>query len=154
MIYTVYLTSFCTFYTQNYLGYFVQGQFHLPTTPSFLWRQGIKPEVLLGFENFQIVTHRFLGCQFLENIGFFILGSFKCIKKNSGYFAMIEYVISRYISRCTFRIYIVLYGYKPFLPSYVVLKIKNVKFCKFKFLPFLAPLPHREAVKQLSDSWV
>ena len=62
---------------QNYLGYFVQGQLHLPTTQSLLWRQDIKLEVLLGFENFQVVAHGFLGCQFLENIfiEFFILAS-------------------------------------------------------------------------------
>ena len=65
MIYAVYFTSFYIYYPQNYLGYFVQGQFHLPTTQSFLWRQGIKLGVLLGFEIFQIVAHGFLGCQFL-----------------------------------------------------------------------------------------
>ena len=27
-----------------------------------LWKQGIKFEVLLGFKNFQIVAHEFLGC--------------------------------------------------------------------------------------------
>ena len=46
-----------------------------------------------------------------------------------GYFAIVGYVISRHISRCTSRIYIVFYGYKLFLTSHVGLKIgKNVKF--------------------------
>ena len=64
-----------------------------------------------GFEKFQIVTHEFLGCQFLEkyNFGQSLIHQ-KKKKKNSGYFAIIEYVISTLISRCTFRIYILLYG--------------------------------------------
>ena len=58
--------TLCTLYFAHlgYLGYFVQGQFHLPTTQSFLWRHGIKLEVLVGFENFQIVAHGLLGCHF------------------------------------------------------------------------------------------
>ena len=86
MIYSLHFTIFCVFYPQNYLGYFVQGQLHLATTQILLWRQGIKLEVLLGFENFQIVAHGFLGCQFL--------GKYKIFqKKFSGYFAVIEYVL-------------------------------------------------------------
>ena len=119
IIYAVYITRFCIFYPQNYLGYFVQGQFELSTTHGFLWRRGIKLEVLLGFENFQIVTHGFLECQFLEKYRTFHFGQFLMHqKKNSGYFAIVEYVISRHIYRCTFRIYIVLYGCKIFLTSY------------------------------------
>ena len=59
-IYAVYFTTLCIYYPQNHLGYFVQGQFHLPTTQMFLRRQGIKLERLLGFENFQIITHGYL----------------------------------------------------------------------------------------------
>ena len=75
MIYSLYFTTFYIFYHQNCLGYFVQGQFHSPTTQSFFWRQGIKLEVLLGFENFQIVTHDFW-CQFLEKCRIFHFGQF------------------------------------------------------------------------------
>ena len=73
----------------------------------------------------------FWDANFLKNIGFFILASFnaskkqKKKKKNSGYFAIAEYVISRNISRCTFRRYIVLYCYKLFLTSHVGLKIRK-----------------------------
>ena len=56
---------------ENYLDYFVQGQFYLPTTLSF---QGIKLKVLLGFENFQIVAHGFLGCQLLGKCRIFHFG--------------------------------------------------------------------------------
>ena len=52
-------------------------------------------------------------------------------KKNQRYFAIVEYVIFRCISRCTFIIS-VLYGYKLFLISYVSYKIrKNMIFCNF-----------------------
>ena len=72
-------------------------------------------------------------------------------KKISEYFTIAEYVTSRHISRSTFRIYIVLYGYKLFLRSYVGLKIrKNVKFSQF--LCFSNFIPTREAVKQPCDS--
>ena len=56
-------------------------------------------------------------------------------KKNSGYFAIAEYIISRHIFRCTFRVYLVFYGCKLFLTSYVDLKIrKSVNFlCFFQF---------------------
>ena len=75
-----------------------------------------------------------------ENIGFFILVSFNALKNISGYFAITEYAISRHISRCSFRIYIVLYGYKLFLTSYVGLQIKKSEsFAIFGLLPFLAP---------------
>ena len=78
---------------------------------------------------------------FLKNISFSIFDQFLMHqKKFSGFFAIAEYVISRHISRCTFRIYIVLYDYKLFLTSYVGLKIRiNVKFlhffCFFHFQP-------------------
>ena len=59
-----------------------------------------------------------------------------------GILEYLNYVISRHISRSTFRIYIVLYGYNLFLTSYVGLKIR--KKCEtlaiFAFLPFLIPL--------------
>ena len=94
---------------------------------NFFRRHGIKLEVLLGFENFQIVAHGFLGCQFLKKYRIFHFCQFLMHqKKVSGYFAIAEYVISRHISRCTSRIYIVLYGYKL--------------FAIFVFLPFSAPL--------------
>ena len=73
-IYAVYFTSFCIYYPKNYLDYFVQGQFHLPTTQFFFWKQGVKLEVLLGFENFQIVAHEFLRYQFLGNNRIFYFG--------------------------------------------------------------------------------
>ena len=78
----------------------------------------------------------FLGANFLKNIRFFIFGKFlthqQKKKEKSGNYAIFEYAISRHIFRCTFRIYIVLYGYKLFLTSYVELKIrKYVKFQKF-----------------------
>ena len=76
----------------------------------------------------------FWDANFLKNIGFFILASFQCIKKMSGYFAIAEDVISRHISMCTFRIYMVLCGYKHFLTSYGGLKI----ILELLFL-FLAP---------------
>ena len=110
----------------------------------FFWRQGIKLEVLLGFESFQIVAHGFLGCQFLEKCRIFHFGQFykskKCIY--SGYFVIAEYVISRHISRCTLRIHIVLYGYKLFLTNYVGSKIrKKCEICAiFFFLPFVTRL--------------
>ena len=144
MIFSLYFVIFGIFYPQNYLGFFLQGQFHLPTTRSFLWRQGIKLEVLLGFESFQIVAHGFLGCQFLEKCRIFHFGQFykskKCIY--SGYFVIAEYVISRHISRCTLRIHIVLYGYKLFLTNYVGSKIrKKCEICAiFFFLPFVTRL--------------
>ena len=147
MICSLYFVIFGIFYPQNYLGFFLQGQFHLPTTRSFLWRQGIKLEVLLGFESFQIVAHGFLGCQFLEKCRIVHFGQFfkskkkKKKKKNSGYFAITEYIISRHISMCTLRIYIVLHGYKLFLTSYVWFKNQKCKICAiFLFLSFLAHL--------------
>ena len=80
----------------------------------------------------------------------FHFGQFLMHKKNSGYFAIGEYVISRHIYRSTFRIYIVLEGYKLFLTSYVGLKItKNVKF--LQFLHFFHFSTLREPVKQLCD---
>ena len=140
MIYSLYFTIFSMFYPQNYLGYFVQGELHLPTTQRLLWRQGIKLQALLGFENFQLVAHGFLGCQNLEKSRTFHLGQFLMNKKISGYFAIAEYVISRHISSWICRIYIVLYGYKLFLTSYVGLKIRKNKkiFASFVFLSFLA----------------
>ena len=133
MIYAVYFTSFCIFYPQNYLGYFFQGRFHSGTTQIFLWREDITLEMLLGFENLQIVAHGFLGCQFLGKYRIFHFDQFLMHqKKVSGYFAVAAYVIPRHISRCTVRIYIVLYGYKVFLTSYAGLKIsKKVKFLQF-----------------------
>ena len=60
---------------------------------------------------------------------------FNASKKLSGYFTIVEYIIARYISSCIFRIYIVLYGYKLLLTSYVGLKIrKSVKFLDFLHL--------------------
>ena len=98
----------------------------------------------IEFENFQIVAHGFLGCQFLEKCRIFHFGQFykskKCIY--SGYFVIAEYVISRHISRCTLRIHIVLYGYKLFLRNYVGSKIrKKCEICAiFFFLPFVTRL--------------
>ena len=46
LIYAVCFRSFCIFHPPNYLGYFDQRKFHLLTTQSVLWRQGIKLEVL------------------------------------------------------------------------------------------------------------
>ena len=126
MRFTLCVYDFYMFYPQNSLGYFVQGQFHLLNTQTFLWRQGITLEVWLGFENFQIVTQGFLGCQFLEKYRIFHFGQFLMHQKISGYFATAEYVIPRHI---VISRYVVLYGYKLFLTSYVGWKIrKNVKF--------------------------
>ena len=120
---------------------FVQGQFHLPTTICTSFFVKARLEVLLVFENVHIVTHGFLGSQCLEKIQDFLFWSvFNALKNISGYFAITEYVISRHISRCSFRIYIVLYGYKLFPTSYVGLQIKKSEiFAIFGFLPFLAP---------------
>ena len=74
MIYfTIYFTIFCIFYPQTYLGYFVQGQFDLPTT---FVKERHKRKVQLDFESFQIVADRFLGCQFLEKYRVFYFGQF------------------------------------------------------------------------------
>ena len=138
----------CLFY--NFLQILPQELFGLlcpRTVPfanhsKFLWGQGIKTEVLFGFQNFQIVTHRLLGCQFLKkNIGFFTLASFffffffDASKNNSGYFEI--------------------YMDKLFLTSYVGLKIrkKSEIFAIFVFLPCSAN-PPRKAVKHLCDSWI
>ena len=135
MIYAVCFTSFCMFYAQICLGYFDQGQ--LPTTQSFFVKARHQTWSAVGFENFQKVTHRVLGCQFLEKYRIFHFGQFLM-----GILEYLNYVISRHISRSTFRIYIVLYGYNLFLTSYVGLKIR--KKCEtlaiFAFLPFLIPL--------------
>ena len=112
---------------QSYLDYFVQGHIHLPTTQNFLWRQGIKREVLLYFENFQIVVHGFLGCPFLGKYRIFHFGQVLLYQIN--FHGVATYVNSRHICRYPFRIYIALYGYKA---SYIGLKIrKNVKFWQF-----------------------
>ena len=86
---------------------------------NFLWRQGIKLEVLLRFENFQIVAHGFLGCHFLEKYRIFHFQVLMHQKKCWGYLGVAAYVTSRHITRYTFRIYIVLYGYKLFLKKCV-----------------------------------
>ena len=84
----------------------------------------------------------FWDANFLKNLRFFIFGKFlthqkkkkKKKKKKSGYYGIFENVISRHILKYNFRIYIVLYGYRLFLTSYVELKIR--KYVKFKqFLP-------------------
>ena len=49
VIYAVCFTSFYMLYPQNYLGYFDRGTVYLLTIQRYLWRQGIKLEVLLGF---------------------------------------------------------------------------------------------------------
>ena len=116
MICSLRFMSFCIFCPQNYLGDSVQGQFHLPATQSFLWRKSIKLEVLFSFENFHIATHGFLGCKFHEKyqIFHFRQSLFNASKIISGYLAIVQYVISRHISKCTFGIYIVLYGISSF----------------------------------------
>ena len=86
----------------------------------------------------------FWDANFLKNIGYSVLASFNASKKkkNSGYFATPENIISRNISRCTFTI-LVLYGYKLLLTRYVGLKIrKNVKFSQISIFshPPLPPL--------------
>ena len=58
--------------------------------------QGIKFNVLLDFENFQIVKHGFLDANFMKNIGFWLV--FNAFKKVSGYFAIAKYGISRHFS--------------------------------------------------------
>ena len=81
----------------------------------------------------------------LKNIGYSVLASFNASKKkkNSGYFATPENIISRNISRCTFTI-LVLYGYKLLLTRYVGLKIrKNVKFSQISIFSH-SPLPPLE----------
>ena len=99
----------------------------------------------------------FWDANFLKNVGFFILASFlnqkkkKKKKKNSGYFAITEYIISRHISMCTLRIYIVLHGYKLFLTSYVWFKNQKCKICAIFLFPSIFS-PPREAIKQLCDS--
>ena len=101
---------------------------HLPTIESFLWRQGIKTEVLLGFQNFQIVIHRLLGCQFFKKYRifhfrhFFFFFFFDVSKNNSGYFEI--------------------YMDKLFLTSYVGLKIrKKVKVLQFLCFFHFQPAP-------------
>ena len=69
----------------------------------------------IGFENFQIVAQGFLGCQFLEKYKIFHFGQFLMHQKKNSTIA--EYVISRHIYWCTFRIYIVLHGCKVFVTS-------------------------------------
>ena len=57
--------------------------------------------MLLGFENFQIVVHGFLGCQFLRKYRIFHFGMhpvFNASKKSSGCFAVAADVTSRHIS--------------------------------------------------------
>ena len=69
---------------------------------------------------------------FLKNISFSIFDQFLMHqKKFSGFFAIAEYVISRHISRCTFRICIVLYGYK--LVLMVEIKVRLNWAMKLKF---------------------
>ena len=103
-------------------------------------RQGINVQVLSGFENFQIATHGFLGFQFLEKCRTFHFGQFLTHpKKNSGYFGIAKYVISRHISRCYFKTFVVLYDYKLFLTSYVGLSEQIWNFCNFCVLCFFHP---------------
>ena len=87
------------------------------------------------------VAHGFLGSQFLQKQGFSFWPVFNASKKVSGYFEIAEYGISRYISRCTFRICIVLYGYKLFLISCVGLKSEKMwnlwNFCVSSIFSFL-----------------
>ena len=72
----------CLFY--NFLQILPQELFGLlwpRTVPfanhsKFLWGQGIKTEVLFGFQNFQIVTHRLLGCQFFKKYRIFHFSQF------------------------------------------------------------------------------
>ena len=118
--------NFCIFYPQNYLGYFDQAQFHSSTTLIFCEgnASNLKCYRFWKFEKYRI----------------FHFGQFLMLQKNLGYFAIADYVISRHISRCTFRIYIFLYGFKLFLIRYVGLKQKKREiFAIFAFLPFLDP---------------
>ena len=124
MIYAVYFAIFCIFYAKNYLGYFDKQQFHLPTTQSFLWRQGIKLEGLLGFENFQIVTHGFLGCYNLKKYSIFHFDTFLTHKK-------------------IFRVFCNSWIY--YFWTYFQLYFQNI----YSFIYFS---PLRGAVKQLCDS--
>ena len=73
-IYAVYFTSFCIYYLKNYLGYLA--------TQSLFGKQSIKLEVLLGFDDFQIVAHEFLRCQFLENNRIFHFGQVLILQRN------------------------------------------------------------------------
>ena len=91
----------------------------------------------------------FQRCQFLEKYRIFRFGQFLIHQKKKGkkrkkekkgkfgYFAIAEYVTCRHVSRCTFRIYSFIYGYKLFLTSY---------FC----ISFIFNHP-RETVKQISE---
>ena len=141
------------------MGYFVQGQFHLPTTQSSLWRQGIKLEVLLGFANFQITIWKFskpnstsssmpclhkelwVGCQFLEKYRIFPFGQFLMHQKT---FQGINSLI------CYFQTHFQVHFQNIY--SFIRLQAFSHKLCRFKnlnkfeifavfaFLPFLTPL--------------
>ena len=130
-------TSFYTFYPQNYLDYFLTKDSSICQPLKVFFCEG----KVSNFKCYQVLkifkqSHMdFWNANFLKNIGFFILASFQCIKKISGYFAIAEYVISRHISMCTFRIYMVSYGYKHFLTSYGGLKIILKPLCFFHFQP-------------------
>ena len=91
---------------QSFLDYFVQGHIHRPTTQNFVRRQGIKFEVLLDFENFQIVAHGFLGCTFRGKYRTFHFGQVLLYQIN--FLGVATYVNSRQICRYPFRIYIAL----------------------------------------------
>ena len=58
---------------------------------------------------------------------------FNTSNKFPGYFAVVEFVISRHIPMFAYMIYTVLYCYKLFLTNYVGLKIRR----KVQFLQFL-----------------
>ena len=83
----------------------------------FLRRQGIKLVRLLGFENFQIITHGFLVYPILGKYDFSFWPGFSASKKFSVYLGVAAYVISGHISRYNFRILPILYDYKIFLTS-------------------------------------
>ena len=134
---------FCIFYPKDYLGYFVLGQFRFAHHSKLFVKARHQMKVLLGFENFQIVAHELLGCQFLEKYRIFHFDQLMHQKKNSGYFGIAEYAISRHISRCTFRIYIYNFKWLQAL-SNKLCGFENQKKCDifaiFVFLPFSTPL--------------
>ena len=133
---------FCIFYPKDYLGYFVLGQFRFAHHSKLFVKARHQMKVLLGFENFQIVAHELLGCQFLEKYRIFHLDKLMNKKKIQGILELLNMLfLDTFPGALSEYIYIILNGYKLFLTSYVGLKIKkNVIFLQFLCFFHFPPL--------------